>query len=305
MAENEITTEIRKKVQAAVEAVAKEKFNESSHIDRVDLQTFLDAISVTRIEPVAPSCVLGGQQLVETNRTEREYLFPGNPSANASAHLNLAQQPLTGTVEGSVHFTANEQLDEQPRRIPPNAQRKHKQNISTHIYKLYLTVQADCLVRVYGSKPLVIGASAVGTATGIAGGAVAGTATGIAGGITLAGSLAPVAGGSVLAFASTSGIAGGITGGALIGSVVPVAGAIVGGIVGAIVGGLVMGRGAAVGTGVRVGAVDSKRTYKMIQAREVFKKLQNFSVDKANACHCTIVANTFSSLDHRILYAND
>ncbi len=39
-------------MQAAVEAVAKEKFkesshiNESSHIDRADLQTFLDAISV-------------------------------------------------------------------------------------------------------------------------------------------------------------------------------------------------------------------------------------------------------------------
>ena len=280
MAENEITAEIRKKVQAAVEALAKEKFNESSHIDRADLQTFLDAISVIRIESVAPSCVLEGQQLVETNRTEREYLFPGNPSlqrkresnANASGHLNLVHPPLTGAVEGSVSFTAKEQLDEQPRPIPPNAQRTHEQNTSTHIYKLYLTVQADCLVRVYGSKPLVIGAS-----TGGGVGAVAGTATGIAGGITV---------------------------GALAGSVVPVAGTIVGGIIGGVVGavsGLVVGASAGVGSGVSVGAVHSKRTYKMIQAREVFKKLKNFSIDGANACQCTIVANTLSSLDHHIL----
>ena len=284
-------------MQAAVEAVAKEKFNESSHIDRADLQTFFNAISVTGIEPVAPSCVLGSQQLVET---EREYLFPGNLSANASGHLNLAQQPLTGAVEGRVHFTANEQLDQQPRPIPPNAQRKHKQNTSTHIYKLYLTVQADCLVCVYGSKPLVIGALAGGGA-----GAVAGTATGIAVGITvgaLAGSVVRVAGGGVVAFAGT---ASEIAGGALIGYVVPVAGAIVGGIVGAIlgaVGGFVVDPSARVGTGISVEAVFSKRMYKIIQAREVFEKLQNFSVDKANACHCTIVANT---LDHCILYTND
>ena len=280
MAENEITAEIRKKVQAAVKAVAKEKFKESSHIDRADLQTFLDAISVKGIESLAPLSVLPGQQLVETNLAGQEYLFPGNPArqgkresnANARGHLDLNQPPLIGGVEGSVNFTANEQLKEPPRPIPPLATRTHEQNTSTHIYKLYLTVQADCLVRVYGSKPLVVGASAGG---GL--GAVAGTASGIAGGITV---------------------------GALAGSVVPVAGTIVGGIVGGVVGavgGLIVGGTAGIGSGASFGAIHSNRTYKMIQAREVFKKLQNFSDGGDNACQCTIVANTVRSLDYRTL----
>lgn len=271
-----INAEIKKKVKPTVKVVAREKFN-SCHIDRDDLQTFLDAISVTRIEPVAPSRVHQGQKHVETNLTGQEYLFPGNPSrqkekkfkASTGAHSNLTHPVVGARAKGKASWTANEQLQEQPITISHISQRTLDRKSVHHVYKLHLTVQADSEIRVYCTKPLVIGASTVGIL-----GALGGTA-------------------------------GGIAAGAAVGSIVPVAGTIVGGIVGGIlgaVGGLIVGSSAGAGAGVGFGAVHSSRTYKMMQASEVFKKMQGSPGNKStSALQCTIVANFVDPLEERAL----
>ncbi len=256
-----INAEIKKKVKPTVKVVAREKFN-SCHIDRDDLQTFLDAISVTRMEPVAPSCVHQGQKHVETGQ---EYLFPGNPSrqkekrfkASAGAHSNLTHPVVGARAKGKANWTANEQLQEQPITISHMSQRTLDRKSVHHVYKLHLMVQADSEIRVYCTKPLVIGASTVGSL-----GAVGGTA-------------------------------GGIAAGAAVGSIVPVAGTIVGGILGA-VGGLILGSSAGAGAGVG-------RTYKRMQASEVFKKMRGSPGDKSSALQCTIVANFVDPLEERAL----
>ena len=263
-------------MKPTVEIVAREKFK-SCHIDRDDLQTFLDAISVTRIEPAAPSRVLQGQKYVETNLTGQEYLFPGNPSrqkekkfkASAGAHSNLTHPVVGARAKGKASWTATEQLQEQPITVSRMAQRTLAQNSVHHAYKLHLTVKADCEIRVYCTTPLVIGASTAGSL-----GAVGGTA-------------------------------GGIAAGAAVGSIVPVAGTIVGGIVGGIlgaVGGLILGSSAGAGAGVGFGAVHSSRTYKVMQASDIFKKMRDSPGNKnTSALQCTIVANFVDPLEERAL----
>ena len=123
-----------------------------------------------------------------------------------------------------------------------------------------LTVQANCPIRVYASKPVKIGAAAGGGVGGVVGGA--------------------------------AGVGGGVAAGALIGSVVPVAGTIIGGVIGGIVGGIggvFVGGAAGSAGGAGGGAIRSNVKYHTVYARDVFRELPEYKYDKNNnIVQCTV-----------------
>ncbi len=280
----QLKEEIKNKLLPALKSVLDARGSgggskEVFHIDKDDKRDFFKAITIEQIE-CTHYTVVNASRKQETNDTETDHQFPERTTkgsvkeeqgGKASARIGDSQ----AGVEGELKFSSEkkEEYNNSTSPVPAQSIRMHVKGTTLLTHRVHISVQADCLIRVYSHTPVRRGA-AIGGGVGAGAGAAGGTA-------------------------------GGVAIGALIGSIVPVAGTIVGGVIGGIIGavggGVVIG-GAGAGLGAGSGAIHSNRVHGTVCAYKVFQKLSNFSYDKNNnSCRCTIIVNTVCPADYQNL----
>ena len=267
----------------ALDTVSREKCERGFWISDKDETNFYKGLKIVKSrESASEKTVTHVKNRVFENTTDEPRVFPytscgyenmeyqeifvGDVQGRANVGVNRSEVGI-GVQCGGLTARRGEQGQEWERKhlnLPPHTKLEESHNRCTTVSYDTYACQADFSIRVYPRKYVKNGAAAgggIGGVAGIGGGAAAGAAIGVA-----------------------------------VGTVVPIAGNIIGGVVGGIIGSLVgLLGGGAIGSasGAGVGGAVSNDNYVKVTAREIFKKLPNFSV-RENMVYCEISKSTVS-----------